>query len=370
MSRKLNVLWVVCLMVLVSVAMGINLVQPAEAQVACPPEIDRLISVRMPEMSRKVGEFYKSWSVNELNAGRKPGQGFTVAIGIGSLHNDTSLFGFWGLIRRLEAMGAKVVYMVGQGGSQSPENAALLENLIARNPDAAVFCFSNSQILAPGLQKAAQRKIPMFGLDNWLQGPTVVGEVTADNFDIGRKAANYLVQRLKGEGNVVHVFSPGHRGVEIRSKMWEIISKEYPGIKEIARLPYNPPNYIGGTRDRMEATLIANPKKGSIQAVHACFDLLGFGPADAIEAAGRQDEIFVVGIDGDREAFRRIAKGGAFQATVSQDFMVMGTTLAHQVIDHLNGKEVPRFVMVPTDLVTKDNVREIYKVKYGEDLKL
>ena len=90
--------------------------------------------------------------------------------------------------------------------------------------------------------------------------------------------------------------------------------------------------------------------------------------ADAIEAAGRQDEMFVIGIDGDREAMQRIAAGSCFEATVSQDFMLMAFTISHQIVDHLNGKEVPRFLYCPPTLVTKDNVAEVYKFKYGEDL--
>lgn len=362
------------LVLVVVITMSLFLVgfQPAvvNAQIACPEEIDRLIKVRFPNIADEVLEFYDSWSAKQLKAGKKPGQGFTVAVGISGLINDANLFGFWGMVRRLEEMGCKVIYTVGVGGSESPEVAAIVENFVARNPDAIAFLFSNSQLLGPGIQKAAQRKIPMFGFDNWLAGPTVVGEVTSDNFEIGRKAAGYIINRLSGEGNVVEIFSPGHRGIEIRSKMYELMMAQYPGIKEIGRLPWTAPNFLGSVRDRMEALLLANPKKGSVNAVHACFDLVGFGAADAIEAAGRQDEIFVVGIDGDREALRRIAKGGAFVATIQQDFMLMSAAQAHQIVDHLNKKDVPRFLFCPTPLVTKDNVHEIYKKTYGEDLKV
>ena len=366
MSRRLSIVLIVAALLFVTVEFQ---PMPAGAQVACPPEIDRLIELRAPKLADKVLEFYDSWSAKELKAGKKPGKGFTVAVGLGAITNDTSLFGFWGTIRRLEQMGCKVIYMVGSGGN-SPENAQIVENFVARNPDAIMFVFCNSQILGPGLQKAGQRKIPVFGLDNWLTGPSVVGEVTSDNFDIGRKATSYVISRLGGEGKVVEIFSPGHRGIEIRNKMWDLMLIEYPGIKEVARIPWTAPNIIGSTRDRMEAVLLANPKKGSINAVHACFDLPGFGAADAIEDAGRQDEIFVVGIDGDRESLRRIAKGGAFQATISQDFILMSATQAHQIVDYLNGKSTPRFISCPTTLVTKDNVHEVYKEQYGEDIKL
>jgi ribose transport system substrate-binding protein len=366
MSRKLGIVLVLAMLLFVSVE--VLPVSVGAAALSCPPEVDRLIDARSPELGDKILDYYNSWSVKELKAGKQPGKGFTVAVGIGGLGNDTCLFGFWGTIRRLEEMGCKVIYMSGSAGAASVENATIFENFVARKPDAIMYVFCNSQVLGPGLQKAAQRKIPVFGLDNWLSGPSVVGEVTSDNFDIGRKAASYVITRLGGEGNVVELFTPGHRGIEIRNKMWDLMISEYPGIREVSRQPWTDPNTIGSTRDRMEAVLLANPKKGSIDAVHACFDLPGFGAADAIEAAGRQDEMFVIGIDGDREALRRVAKGGAFQATISQDFMLMSATLAHQIVDHLNGKDIPRFIYCPTTLVTRDNVRQVYREKFGEEL--
>lgn len=365
MLRKLSTILVMAMLLALTVS---YIPAPALAQLACPEEVDRLIEIRSPGMSDKVLEFYDSWSAKELKAGRKPGEGFTVAWGVSGLTNDTSLFGFWGTIRRLEQMGCKVIYMVGTGVESGC--APVVESFVARNPDALGFVFSNTQVLGPGLQKAKQRNIPVFGLDNWLSGYSVVGEVTSDNFDIGRQAVNYIVNRIGAKGNVVEVFSPGHRGIEIRNRMWDAMIPEYVEINEIARIPWTSPQILASVRDRMEAVLLANPKPGSINAVHACFDLPGFGAADAIEAAGREDEIFVIGIDGDREALKRIARGGAFQATISQDFILMSATQAHQIVDYLAGKEPPRFVYCPTTLVTQENVHEVFKEKYGEDLVL
>lgn len=367
MFRKLSMVLIVAMLLLVTVELQ---PMPAGAAVACPSEVDRLIEKRAPEIGDKILEFYDSWSAKELKAGKKPGKGFTVAVGIGDTGNDTCLFGFWGLIRRLEQMGCNVISMVGSGNLSSPDNATIVENFVARKPDAIAYVFSNSQVLGPGLQKAAQRKIPVFGLDNWLSGPSVVGEVTSDNFDTGRKAASYVITRVGGEGNVVEVFTPGHRGTEIRNKMWDLMRIEYPGINEIARIPWTDPNTIGSVRDRMEAVLLANPKKGSINAVHACYDMAAMGATDAIEAAGRQDEMFVIGIDGDREALKRIAKGSALQVTISQDFILMSASQAHQIVDYLNGKDIPRFIYCPTTVVTKDNVHQVFKEKFGEELKV
>ena len=332
-----------------------------------PEDVEMLIANRAKGAPDEVLAFYDSWSAKEMKDGKKPGEGFTVAVGTGDLYNDTALFGFWGTVKYLEEMGCNVIYNVGPG-SYAPENAQVFENFVAQNPDAIMWQFANSQLLGSGIEKAGQRNIPVFGLDNALSGPTVIGEVTSDNFEIGRIAANYIVNKTSGEAKGVEVFATGHRGIEIRHTMWDLITKEHPGIEEISEIPWTSPDVLTSTRDRMDAVLEANPDPGSIRFVHANYDLPGMACADAIEAAGRQDETFVIGIDGDREAMQRIAAGSCFEATVSQDFMLMAFTISHQIVDHLNGKEVPRFLYCPPTLVTKDNVAEVYKFKYGEDL--
>lgn len=46
----------------------------------------------------------------------------------------------------------------------------------------------------------------------------------------------------------------------------------------------------------------------------------------------------------------------------------MAFTISCQIVDHLNGKDIPRFIYTPPTLVTKDNVKEVYKFKFGTDL--
>lgn len=344
----------------------LSLVTVAQAQITIAPQTDKLIANRLKTASDEVLAFYDSWSAREHVAGNQPGKGLKVAVGTGDLANDPALLGFWTTIRTLQALGVEVIYNVGDG-SYSPNNAQVLENLVARNPKAIVWQFGNSQILGAGLERAAQRGIPVFGIDNNLTGDTVVGEVTADNFEIGRIAARYVINELGGTGNVVDIFSPGHRGIETRNTMWELISAEFPGVKEVTRIPWDLAAVQTSVRDRMEAALQANPS-GTIQAVFACYDIPAMAAADAIEAAGRGNEMFVIGIDGDREALIRIAKGGTMKASISQDFILMGMTTAFEVVDYLNGHQVPRFLYTPVTLVTKDNAPDVYMQKFGEEI--
>lgn len=353
---------------IVVLALTLSCTTMAFADVSIAAETDAIISMRLETASEEVLAFYDSWAAKEFAAGNKPGEGFTVAVGTGDLVNDTALFGFWTTIRTLQAMGCEVIYNVGDG-SYSPNNAQVMENFVAQNPDAIMWQFGNSEILSSGLERAAQRDIPVFALDNSLTGETVVSEVTADNVEIGRVAVRYIINRLGGEGNVVDIFSSGHQGIETRQAIWELLSGQFAGINEIARIPWEDSAVSNSVRDRMEATLQANPS-GTIDAVFATYDNPALAAADAIVAAGRQDEMFVIGIDGDRAALEAIAGDSPIEACVSQDFILMGMTVAFEIVDYLNGHEVPRFQYAPVTLVTKDNVAEIYRMKYGAEIEV
>ncbi|MEW6228318.1 MAG: sugar ABC transporter substrate-binding protein [Bacillota bacterium] len=368
MFRRTGLRILICVVLLVLCAALEPIATPVGAQLACPPDVDKVIRNTAALNLDKVLKFYDSWAGKELKAGRKPGTGLNVAVCIGSLAHEVPIFYFWGAVRRLQELGCNVDYMV---AASTNDYAAAAENLMAKNPDAIVLIAGNNQTLGSALEKAAQKKIPVFGFDNWIDGRTVISEATSNNFDIGVKAATYMVQQLRGKGSVAILYAPGMRSIDIRRRMYKELLQEFVNIKEIAELAYTAGVVVDSSRSRMEALLVANPKKGSINAVFACYDTPGYGAADAIEAAGREDEIFVVGIDGDREALRRIARGdGAFRATVSQSYLQMGTAVSCLVVDHLKGKQVPRFVYVPVELVTKDNAKQHYKEKYGEDLKL
>lgn len=367
MLRRRSAALLLCSVLLVLCATIEPVATPVAAQLQCPPNIEATIQRTASRTLDKVLAYYDSWAGKELKAGRKPGTGLTVAVAKGVLFHDPSFFAFWGAVRRLEQLGCNVIYMAGSSDTDMP---GIVENLLAKNPDAIVCCMGNNQLLGPALEKAGKKKIPVFGIDNWLDGPTVVNEVSSNNFEIGIMATLYLVNELKGEGRVVNFFRPALRSVEIRHRMYHEVLKEFVRIQEVAELPYVTPQVTESARSRMEAILVANPNKGSINAVLSTNDLAALGAADAIEAAGRQDEIFVIGVDGEREVLRRIARGGALRATVSQDFLQISTASSLAVVDYLRGKTVPRFIYCPPVLVTRANVYQHYRDKFGEELKL
>ena len=107
----------------------------------------------------------------------------------------------------------------------------------------------------------------------------------------------------------------------------------------------------------MQSILLANPNPGDITAVWAAWDEPAIGATLAITEAGRQDEIIVVGIDGNEQALQMIKKGSPLKATVKQDFVGMAEILVNQIKKVFAGEElVDRIFYAPGILMTKDNI--------------
>jgi len=110
----------------------------------------------------------------------------------------------------------------------------------------------------------------------------------------------------------------------------------------------------------MEAILAARPQKGSIAAVWAAWDQPALGALQAIEAAGRTGEGAVItGMGANPQAREAIARGGNFEAPMSQEFKGIDRRLADAVKRHLAGDKIKQSVTyMPTKLITVENVKQ------------
>jgi ribose transport system substrate-binding protein len=117
----------------------------------------------------------------------------------------------------------------------------------------------------------------------------------------------------------------------------------------------------------MSDILQANPK---VDAVFNGNDAEAVGVSAAIEAAGRfkpvgvPGHIYVIGVDGSKPAIANI-RAGIQDASVSQNPIKMAEKAIELVADLQAGKEVPKNVVWPAQLITKDNIDSPEVKQYG-----
>jgi ribose transport system substrate-binding protein len=102
-----------------------------------------------------------------------------------------------------------------------------------------------------------------------------------------------------------------------------------------------------------------------IDAVYTHDDDMAQGVVQAIRNAGRDDEMFLTGVGGSQDAMKQIKEGGLYRATFlyNPNMAASAVNMARliglgQGFSELVPPEVPRMLVVPAAVVTKDNVDE------------
>lgn len=95
----------------------------------------------------------------------------------------------------------------------------------------------------------------------------------------------------------------------------------------------------------------------NIDAVYAANDEMALGAAQAIEAAGKSDDIFVMGNDGTDEALEAIADG-TLGATNGTPGYIQGYIAVDVAVRYLNGEEVPSVINEKNTVIDESNLSQ------------
>jgi ribose transport system substrate-binding protein len=234
------------------------------------------------------------------------------------------------------------------------KQTAQIEDFITKKVDLILLSPFDSAGIAGAVAQAKSAGIPVVALDGFAEGG-IDTVVMSDNVQAGRLAAEYLVKQLDGKGNIVIIDGPPVSAVTDRIKGFNEVISKYPDIKVVAKQNGE------GNREKaltvMESILTANKE---INAVFTINDEEATGVQIAQEQAGRQDEFFVVSVDGAPAAVDALKKGGSFAGTSAQfpnQMVIDGVALALKIID---GEKVESEVLIPTEFITQENV-DTYK---------
>ncbi|TMJ06312.1 MAG: D-ribose ABC transporter substrate-binding protein [Bacillati bacterium ANGP1] len=235
--------------------------------------------------------------------------------------------------------------------NDSAREASQIEDLIQKKVAVIAINPTDSDAIAPTIRKVQGAKIPVITVDRGANGVTVAAHIASDNVAGGKMAAQYVAKRLKGKGNVVMLEGiAGTSAARDRGKGFRDGLKAYPGIKLVAVQTADFDRAKG--LSVMENILQAQKK---IDAVFAQNDEMALGAIQAIAAAKREKEMFVVGFDAIADALAAI-KAGTMAATIAQQPKVMGRLAVENAVKIIKKQRVSKFTPVPLKLVTKQTM--------------
>lgn len=226
---------------------------------------------------------------------------------------------------------------------------AHIEEFIAQGVDLLIVSPKEAAPLTPPVAKAYQAGIPVIVLDRAVLGDEFTMFIGANNHLIGEAAGKWIVEKLGGKGKVVELKGlmtsiPGqdrHNGFRqgIAGSDIEIIFE--------ADMQWLQPN----AQKEMESAL---SRFDHIDLVYAHNDPAAYGAYLAARAAGREKAILFVGIDALPQEGQVYVQQGILDACF--EYPTGGREAISYALDILNGKTVPKNVVVPSRFFSPENL--------------
>ncbi len=225
-----------------------------------------------------------------------------------------------------------------------------IENFIVRKVDAIIVSPCDSRSIGTTIAAANAAGIPVFTADIAVldESVKVVCHVASDNVAGGQLAAQAVAKALGDHGKVAIIDHPEVESVIQRVSGFEAeLASAHPDVKVVAKLSGK------GVKDMAfrtaEDILQAHP---DLDAIFGINDDTALGAVAAVEKAGRQGRVTIIGFDAVPEARQAIADG-KIAADVIQQPLEIGKRTIGAVADYLAGAQVPPRVLIPCQLYTR-----------------
>jgi ribose transport system substrate-binding protein len=245
-----------------------------------------------------------------------------------------------------EEMGVEILTVDAQDDAASQLSS--VEDLLIKQIDILIVNPVDGNAVVSAITAANDAGVPVITVDRAAEGGDVASHIASDNVAGGEMAGDFIAEQLGEEGKVVELQGiPGTSAARDRGKGFNQSMDKYAGMEVIARQPAGFDRAEGMTV--MENILQGNPE---IDAVFAHNDNMALGAMEAIAAAGRSDEIMIVGFDAIDDAVEAV-KEGEMAATVAQKPSLMGEMAVETAIKVANGEEVEEYTPVPLELINE-----------------
>ncbi|AZO93871.1 substrate-binding domain-containing protein [Halocella sp. SP3-1] len=277
---------------------------------------------------------------------RKP---ITVGISMNTLNNPFFVTVVEGARAMADELGVKLIVTDAQ--NRPGKEITNVENLIQQKVDVLILDPSDSNAIIPSVLNANDANIPVLTIDRKANDGDVITHIGFDAIRSGRIAGQFLVDSLNGKGKIVEIMGiMGTSVAQDRSKGFNQIMDKNPGMKVIAKQTANFDR--GQAMSVMENILQAQPE---IDGIYAANDEMALGVLAAIEAAGRLDEITLIGCDAIDDSMEAIRKR-KMEATIAEPPYFLGKNAVKTAVAIYNGKKVEDEVILENQLVTKENI--------------
>ncbi|ADQ13658.1 sugar ABC transporter substrate-binding protein [Halanaerobium hydrogeniformans] len=233
-------------------------------------------------------------------------------------------------------------------------------DLMTQDVDVIVVWPVSGQAIVPVLQQVEQAGIPVLIANSKVDESgfdLVKGFAGPDNITQGEYAAQMMAEALDGEGKIVEIMgAPGYITAEERSQGFhDEVEANYPGLEIIETQPAD------WNRERAQEVMenyLTKYDDGEIDGVYVGDDNMGVGAINAIQSAGRGDNLKMTSATMFADGYDAMLEGDILYGTLYQSPIDDANYTVEIAVKLARGEEVEFFNYFETPKVTSENIDE------------
>jgi ribose transport system substrate-binding protein len=231
-----------------------------------------------------------------------------------------------------------------------------IDEFIVQGVAAIVLNPADSVSIGEAIRRANEAGIPVFTNDIKYAGDAgrVVCHVATDNLQGGRLAGEAMVKLLRKSGGQVAILDyPDVESCQMRTKGFREIVDAHNASEGAAQIEVvKVLNGEGAREVGYTVTQDIITAHGDLAAIFAINDPSALGARAALEEAGLQDQVTIIGFDGERAGKEAILAGKILCDPI-QFPRKMGQRTIELMMQYFNGEEVPSEELIPSELYYK-----------------
>jgi ribose transport system substrate-binding protein len=268
---------------------------------------------------------------------------------------------FWrsvhaGVLKAGTELDVAVTYKGPKSEGDTADQIAMVENAVPDGYDGICLAPTDAVALRKPVAFALASGIPVVIFDSGLKDMQgIVSYVATDNERGGARAGAYLAELMGGEGGVMLMrYNPGSNSTELREKGFLDEIAKHSGMRVVVQDKHAGPDLDGAIE------LAENLLSEYGEQTDGIFCPNQTTAAGMLSVLWKQfpeiaRRIKFVGFDSGTSISKGLEEK-QMNGTILQDPVHMGYTAVRAMVDHLNGKPVPREIPVPEELATSDNL--------------
>lgn len=278
---------------------------------------------------------------------------------VGVLMSDNSDTFIQTIKEGIEAQAAnypEIELVLNDAGGDTETQITQCESLVVQKVDAIILNSTDAEGCNPIVEMCNEANIPLIECNRLTTNENYQVYTGSNDVEAAKIQAGFLKEVLEEDAKICIMYGPIGISPQILRKQ----GYEEEGI-------------MGGTYEvlqdqtanwkRDEALSLAEDwltRYQDLDAIVCQNDDMAMGALEAVEAAGRKDEVIVVGIDAIADALIAVSEE-RLDCTVYQDAGGQGAAAVDAALKLCKGEEVEKEILIPFQLVTNDNVDEFLK---------